>query len=61
MKRGSWLMKSDPSAISDAISRYAQDERLMQRHGENGRRAVLDSFNWDSQAAILVQVYRGLR
>ena len=58
---GIMVDESDPSAISDAISRYAQDERLMQRHGENGRRAVLDSFNWDSQAAILVQVYRGLR
>jgi glycosyltransferase involved in cell wall biosynthesis len=51
---------TDPVAIAGAINRLRSDPALARRMGENGRRAVLDRFNWNAQGEALVELYRSL-
>lgn len=36
---------------------YLEDARRM---GENGKKAVLEKFNWDAEANKLISLYRNL-
>jgi glycosyltransferase involved in cell wall biosynthesis len=51
------------SGNADAMARAASslaDPVLRARMGEAGRRAVLDRYNWERDAAVLVELYRGI-
>lgn len=51
---------ADPQAIAEAINYYADHPEVARQHGENGRRAVLEKYNWESEARILVEAYKKL-
>ena len=51
---------SDPAAIAEAFDRLANDPELRRRLGENGRKAVLETYNWGAEAERLIAFYRGL-
>lgn len=51
---------SDPAAIAAAVDRLAEDEGFGAACGRNGAEAVARQYNWDSQAAKLVDLYRRL-
>ena len=51
----------DPDAIAEAVDRLAGDAELGAACGRNGARAVASEFNWATQAAKLVQLYRELQ
>ena len=48
----------DVDAITAAIITLRDDPARAAQMGENGRKAVLESYNWDTQARKLVDMYR---
>lgn len=47
----------DPAAIGVAIDRLVTDPALAQRMGENGRRAILDTYNWSIEEKKMLNFY----
>lgn len=52
--------EESPAAIAAAVGRYAEDPELLRRHGDNARRAALETLNWSGEARTLVGVYESL-
>ena len=50
----------DPAAIAAAVDRLAEDETFGAACGRNGAEAVAREYNWNTQAAKLVDLYRRL-
>lgn len=48
------------SEISDAINFYLNHPEEAKRHGDNGRRAVMDKYNWGTQETVLFELYESL-
>jgi glycosyltransferase involved in cell wall biosynthesis len=48
------------SEIADAITYFFDHPEEAQRMGANGRRAVLEKYNWSRMEADLLQAYRSL-
>jgi glycosyltransferase involved in cell wall biosynthesis len=48
---------ADPSAIAEAIEFLADHPDRRREMGANGRRAVLEKYNWEAEAARLVEAY----
>ena len=49
--------ETSPAAIAAAISQYANDPELLDRHGENARLAADSMLNWANEEPILLDVY----
>lgn len=47
----------DPKAIAAAIDHLVSNPAVASRMGENGRKAVLEQYNWSVQAARLTDFY----
>lgn len=50
----------DSAAIAAAIDQLVLNPAKARRQGQNGRRAVLETYNWAAQATRLIDFYRGL-
>jgi glycosyltransferase involved in cell wall biosynthesis len=50
----------DPAAIAAAIDQFVLYPELARAMGANGRRAVLERYNWPAEADKLVRFYAGL-
>jgi glycosyltransferase involved in cell wall biosynthesis len=50
----------DPGAIASAISRLRDSPEERKRMGDNGRKAVLERYNWEREGAILLELYEEL-
>ncbi len=50
----------DPKTIAGAIDRLVNNPELARRMGENGRRAVMDKYNWSIEEGKLLRFYEGL-
>lgn len=50
----------DPNAIANAVQILLSDKAKAKRMGENGRNAVLNTFNWESEEIKLIKLYAGL-
>ncbi|MFN3791830.1 glycosyltransferase [Massilia sp.] len=50
----------DPAAIAAAIDHLASHPRQAREMGANGRRAVLDRYNWENEEAKLIAFYADL-
>lgn len=50
----------DPAAIARAVDQLVEDPDRARRMGENGRRAVLDRYNWPAEERKLIGLYRAL-
>jgi glycosyltransferase involved in cell wall biosynthesis len=48
---------SNPDEIAEVLDQLARDASLRRRLGENGRRAVLEKYNWEAEAGRLIQMY----
>ena len=48
---------SDPYAIAEAIKYIQDNPEEAYRMGQNGQQAVLEKYNWDSQEALLLEIY----
>lgn len=51
----------DPVAIAGAVNRLVEEPVLAQRMGENGRRAVMDRYNWAAEERKLLAFYERLQ
>lgn len=51
---------TDPDLIAEAIMELASNAELRERYGNNGRQAVLDRYNWQAEAARLLEMYQDL-
>ena len=51
---------ANPVAIGDVVDRLAEDPDERRRLGANGRRAVLERYNWEQEARRLIAMYREL-
>ena len=47
----------DPEAIAEAMDRLIRSPELRQVMGENARLAVLQKYNWQSEANVLLKLY----
>jgi glycosyltransferase involved in cell wall biosynthesis len=50
----------DPPAAADAVAQLWKDPQEARRLGENGRRAILDRYNWEAEFAKLDALYKRL-
>lgn len=50
----------DKEAISNAINYYIENKNVALEHGNNGRRAVEEFYNWSSQEKVLLEMYKSL-
>jgi glycosyltransferase involved in cell wall biosynthesis len=50
----------NPAAIAAAIDHFCRHPHIARRMGENGRRAVLARYNWESEAGKLAAFYDAL-
>jgi len=50
---------TDPQAVADALDLLLDDPERARQLGQNGRRAVLEEFNWEAQFAKLLGLYDG--
>lgn len=51
----------DPKAIAAAIDYFASHPDIARSMGENGRKAVMEKYNWDVQARKLTDLYGDLK
>jgi len=51
---------TNPEEISDAIKYLVENRIKAKEMGENGRRAVLERYNWDKESKKLLAVYKVL-
>jgi glycosyltransferase involved in cell wall biosynthesis len=51
---------SNPRAIAEALDRLARDPEERDRLGANGRKAVLERYNWERESEKLVGMYQEL-
>jgi glycosyltransferase involved in cell wall biosynthesis len=49
-----------PGAVADELASWWSDPQIPRDMGTNGRKAVLDRYNWESLAESLVNLYRRL-
>jgi glycosyltransferase involved in cell wall biosynthesis len=50
----------DPRAIAEAIEYILRNPQEAEQMGIRGRAAVLERYNWDTEAAKLINLYEGL-
>ncbi len=50
----------DPQAVAKAVEALCRDPEEARRLGANGRRAILERFNWENEFAKLDDLYRRL-
>lgn len=48
----------DPDAVANAVITLRDNPQRAAEMGRNGRRAVLEHYNWEAQAKILVALYK---
>jgi glycosyltransferase involved in cell wall biosynthesis len=48
---------SDPDAVANALGTLARDAEERRRMGGNGRRSVIEKYNWEAEAGRLVGMY----
>lgn len=51
----------DPEAIAGAIRRLTESPELAKEMGERGREAVVQRYNWSTEAAKLLAIYEHVR
>lgn len=51
----------DPAAIAAAIDYFVRHPQIARRMGRNGRRAVIEKYNWPTESDKLVGLYRELQ
>lgn len=48
----------DPKEIAEAINYLIENDEIAKKMGENGRRAVMDKYNWETEEEKLIAIYK---
>ncbi|MFC1239742.1 glycosyltransferase [Treponema vincentii] len=59
-KCGICVNPHDIKAIRDAINYLIENKDIAKQMGDNGRRAVMEKYNWTTQEKILLEMYKKL-
>jgi len=59
-KCGIYVNPHDIEAIRDAINYLIENKDVAKQMGDNGRRAVMEKYNWNTQEKILLGMYKKL-
>ena len=59
-KCGIYVNPHDIKAIRDAINCLIKNKDIAKKMGDNGRRAVIEKYNWNTQEKILLEMYKKL-
>jgi glycosyltransferase involved in cell wall biosynthesis len=51
---------TNPEKIARAIEYILANPEIATRMGKNGRKAVLERYNWDNEANKLLNIYRNI-
>jgi glycosyltransferase involved in cell wall biosynthesis len=51
---------TDPKAIADSIEFLYSNPDLRKQMGENGKKALMEKYNWEAESKKLVELYRKL-
>ncbi|MDM5177339.1 glycosyltransferase family 4 protein [Massilia sp. DJPM01] len=51
----------DPAAIAAAIDYFVRNPQIARRMGRNGRRAILEKYNWPAESEKLIQLYQDVQ
>jgi len=57
---GFLLKNNDPHLFAQIVVRLISDEKLARKLGTNGRRLILEKYNWDSVSHRLLELYSDL-
>jgi glycosyltransferase involved in cell wall biosynthesis len=57
-KCGLLVDTSDPNAIAKAMRQLVENPDKASAMGKNGTKAVLERYNWENEASVLVDMYR---
>lgn len=57
---GLCIQANNENAIASAITHLLKDQSLSRKMGENGRRVVIDKYNWSTQEEVLISLYKTL-
>lgn len=60
-KAGVCVDPQSPQAIAEAVRALRDDPATIERMGKAGRKAVLERYNWPSEAKKLINFYKGLQ
>mgnify|MGYP001370678648 CR=1 FL=1 len=50
----------DPTEISKSISKIINDSDMRIQMGKNGRKAIVDSYNWEKESLKLLDIYKSI-
>ena len=50
----------NPDKISEAINYLIENDEIANEMGENGRRAVIEKYNWENEMVKLITIYKTL-
>ncbi|MED4979322.1 glycosyltransferase family 4 protein [Geobacillus stearothermophilus] len=59
-KCGICVNPRDPKEMAEAINFLLENPEEAQKMGENGRRAVEEKYNWETESNKLIQIYNNL-
>ena len=58
---GICVAPDNTKAITDAVNRLLADEKLARQMGENGKKAVKEKYNWETESHNLLSFYKKLQ
>ena len=50
----------NPKKIAEAIKHLIEHPNETKKMGENGRKAVLEKYNWENESKKLLEIYKNL-
>jgi len=59
-KCGIWVNPLEPKEIAKAIEYLIENPEEAEKMGENGRKAVLEKYNWENESKKLLKIYEEL-
>ena len=57
---GICVAPNNPQEVATAVQKLLADPELALRFGQNGRKAIIEKYNWDAEAKKLQDVYEKL-
>ncbi len=57
---GLTINPKNPSEIANAIQYLLENDEIAEQMGKNGRKAILEKYNWEAEGVKLIEIYNKL-